>query len=483
MPIIFKYKTPIGLSYAPGTVINGDDGEEGNQGKYGNSIYFSDFDFDNSYNIELALQKIENNYILSSDNFVKIPDERKYKENDLILSSSGKCYRITKQTGETFSNYTYNIEYIGPVVNKAAPKISYVSFTDITDTDNNHKGEVRGVGKGMVSGKDGVLRGKWFRIKLVGTDDSVDHFLTKAISDPNNPATQEERLISELYKSLFYNNDNEPHYRYSLEIRLKNRKLYRRGEFPNTNSHRLDFFKTIRISNLDLHKEIPNSSGDNKSSEESRFLASKEIFISNEMLDRMHPAGNNWGWNVDNSKSIWRRTGIKGDNDTYTTNALKINDEFEFESDSTIDMLISSNAFRYKYSGTRYDNDGNTVLDLKNDSHNRHRDLENLMNLPKYSTGKRKGVDSSADIYLDKTLEENVKALDQICELNKSTNPSAGNSTYFSSIPDVDNLSQKIDDFLFHKDNEFVITIKNLRTNEVSFVEVPFIEERVNVNR
>lgn len=476
MPIIFKYKNPIGLSYAPGTVVNGDDGEQGNQGEYGNSIYFSNFDFDNSYDIELALQKIENNYILSSDNFTKIPDERKYKENDLILSSSGKCYRITKQNSEEFSNYTYNIEYIGPITNKTAPKISYVSFTDITsETDGKHPSEVKCVGKGMIAGKDGVLRGRWFRIKLVGTDDSVDHFMTKSISDPNNPATEEEQLISELYKSLFYNTDNNPHYRYSLEIRLKNRKLYRREGFPNMNSHELDFFKTIRISNLDLHKEIHNFSEDNTQSEESKFLASKEIFISNEMLDRMHPSKNNWSWNVDKSKSIWRRMGIKADDDNYTPSALKFKEGFEFKSDPTIDMLVSSNAFRHKYSGTRYDNDGNTVVD---DSHNNHTVLENLMNLPKYSIGKRKSIDSSADIFLDKTLEENIKVLDQVSEMNKSIYPSAGTSTYFSSMS-ANKLSQEIDDFLFYEDNEFIVTIKNLRTNEVSFVEVPFIEERI----
>lgn len=474
MPIIFKYKTPINLSYAPGTVLNGDNGEQGNQGEYGSSIYFSDFDFDNSYDIELALQKIENNYVLSSDNFSKIPEERKYKENDLILSSSGKCYRLTKRNSEDFSNYTYNIEYIGPVIDKIAPKVSYVLFTDITDTDADHPSEIPCVGEGMIRGSDGILRGKWYKITLVGTDNSVDHFLTTSISDPNNPATEEERLISNLYKSLFYNTDTEPHYRYSLEIRLRNRKTFKNGGYPGRRNPRLDFYKTIKISNLDLHKEVLNSSGDNKNTEESKFIASKEIFISTEMLDRLHPSRNTLSWNVDTSKSMWRGMGLKSDTDTYTKGALKLNDTFKFEADPTINMLVSSNIFRHKNIGTRYDNDGNTVID---GDHSKHTLEENLNNLPKYSIGKLKELDSPADMYLDKTMAEQIDILKMVTDLNDTANPSAGSSTYFSSMT-KDKLSEGIDNFIFSPNNEFIVTIKNLRTNEVSFVEVPFIEER-----
>ena len=98
MPIIFKYKNPINVSYAPGRTNIGEDGELGSIGKAGNALYFTNLELDNSYNIELTLQKIENNIILSSSNFGNTTKIREYKINDLILSSSGKCYKIIQST-------------------------------------------------------------------------------------------------------------------------------------------------------------------------------------------------------------------------------------------------------------------------------------------------------------------------------------------------------------------------------------------------
>ena len=63
MATVFKYKTPVNRNYAPGFVKPGLDGYVGNKGRSGNAVYFVDFDLDNSYDIEMALQKIENNFI------------------------------------------------------------------------------------------------------------------------------------------------------------------------------------------------------------------------------------------------------------------------------------------------------------------------------------------------------------------------------------------------------------------------------------
>ena len=72
MATVFKYKTPVNRNYAPGFVKPGLDGSVGNKGRSGNAVYFVDFDLDNSYDIEMALQKIEHNFILSNDSTKKL---------------------------------------------------------------------------------------------------------------------------------------------------------------------------------------------------------------------------------------------------------------------------------------------------------------------------------------------------------------------------------------------------------------------------
>ena len=132
MPIVFKYKNPINVSYAPGRTNIGEDGELGSMGKAGNALYFTNLELDNSYNIELTLQKIENNIILSSSNIGNITKIREYKINDLILSNSGKCYKIIQSTSESlFKNYKYDIEYIGQFKTKSSVNAIRAVFTKV----------------------------------------------------------------------------------------------------------------------------------------------------------------------------------------------------------------------------------------------------------------------------------------------------------------------------------------------------------------
>lgn len=131
----FRFKKPVNWAYAPGLTKAGVDGSAGNRGTDGNAIYFIDYELNNSYNIELAQQKLENNYTLSG-NSVQISEEREYHSGDLIISDSGSCYRIEKGADPY---YTFSINYIGRI-SKASEsmndaKVTGVGILMLTDTE------------------------------------------------------------------------------------------------------------------------------------------------------------------------------------------------------------------------------------------------------------------------------------------------------------------------------------------------------------
>ena len=132
MATVFKYKTPVSRNYAPGFVKCGLDGSVGSKGRSGNAVYFVDFDLDNSYNIEMALQKIEHNFILANDSIKKL-EGREYGVNDLLLSNSGKCYRIIESSKDSlFNNFKYDIEFLGEIKNNTNNNIKHVRIYDVT---------------------------------------------------------------------------------------------------------------------------------------------------------------------------------------------------------------------------------------------------------------------------------------------------------------------------------------------------------------
>ena len=129
MAITFKYKNHLSLSYAPGISIPGKDGLPGKKGISGNSMYFVDFDLDNSYSIDLALQKIENNKILTNDSNLDI-NSRPYKANDILISNTGNVYKIVNSTGNELKtkNYKFDIKTASQI-DSHAPQPIQESFT------------------------------------------------------------------------------------------------------------------------------------------------------------------------------------------------------------------------------------------------------------------------------------------------------------------------------------------------------------------
>ena len=185
MPIVFKYKNPINVSYAPGRTNIGEDGELGSIGKAGNALYFTNLELDNSYNIELTLQKIENNIILSSSNIGNITKIREYKINDLILSNSGKCYKIIQSTSESlFKNYKYDIEYIGQFKTKSSVNAIRAVFTKVDGVPADYPvPNNAGLVKDTYEDSDYKLRTLSYNVKLYGIEYSPDSFYSKIVDE------------------------------------------------------------------------------------------------------------------------------------------------------------------------------------------------------------------------------------------------------------------------------------------------------------
>jgi hypothetical protein len=133
--IAFRFNKPVNYNYAPGFVTSSKNisGDTGEQGEPGSTIYFTDTELNNSYAVELALQRIENNYILSGASQIAITG-RTYKAGDIIISQGLICYRIVKSNN---TNFKFDIEYLGQLrqpnlIN--GQNVNFIRIYDITNT-------------------------------------------------------------------------------------------------------------------------------------------------------------------------------------------------------------------------------------------------------------------------------------------------------------------------------------------------------------
>lgn len=213
----FKFKKPINWAYAPGLTKAGADGSIGNTGKNGNAVYFIDYELNNSYNVELAQQKLENNFTLSG-NSIQMNENRTYHSGDLIITSNGNCYRIEK--GED-SYYTFNINYLG--------RISY----NKTDTENKVIGLyvyfLKDDNYNFDSGYYGfVPNNRQYLESTPGINGDIYKVKYSVNSNTSSTYLDDIFYINGIWCKFFVitedsSNNNE---KYSVEIRFKNKKTY-----------------------------------------------------------------------------------------------------------------------------------------------------------------------------------------------------------------------------------------------------------------
>ena len=374
MAIIFKYKNPINVSYAPGFVKGGTNGRQGAQGVTGNALYFVDYELDNSYNVELALQRIEKGYVLGSTSMNKIENYRKYKVNDLILTGTGKIYRlIPSTTDSTFKNYKYDFEYLGPIKKKSSPAVLKVVFTDITGKTidgvnyNSIQYSPFPLNRSTTDGSDILyeptsssnstpkekeyfpsdsqiykMRGKWYQIELIGTVSSIDAFYR---TDRNIAAGDPEKkdLIDELIKKI--DTASISPCRYSLQLHLKNTKQYQLDFPPDaeiTTQHStqktnwidyttMNFYKVLEFNRLNMRiddsiKATMTPEQQEEDERVSQYLDEYKtiVYISDYMLDRYHLFDNNLQCTINSDKTMWYKTGLYAEDGIFTASDFSL---------------------------------------------------------------------------------------------------------------------------------------------------------------
>lgn len=446
MAVVFKYKSPISQTYAPGMSRPGAPGPDGIKGKSGNALYFIDFDLDNSYNIEQALQKIDNNKILSinSDDDLKF---RTYQVNDILLSNTGKCYRIKENSSDSlFSNYSYDIEYLGEMNRKTTSPVKFVVIYDFTNAvfykDGSEKGNYSGdiikmygteelscyitnrtekpyTSKFSISNKDYSLIGSWIKIVGYSTEDTTPKFdpINGGISGAKHSFViqlNNNKNISCNSIPVTYNGDviqTSDDGGFSINFKKK-------LEYPNIKT-----FDNLSLSNKDfvnslLYEIIPNNNlkisyeesidyTDEEITLHPEGLIAKDIvrynvnvpecttaYLSDYSMDDVHPSGNNIKCTINNDRTMWFRSGVKAgkqtsDEDTNTPTSLS--PSYDFYKEVYKNSYVDDNDEEIEYS-----------LKIKNDI---------LESLKSYGAGltftpvnlalKEKVVDENGDVVLD----------------------------------------------------------------------------------
>ena len=477
MPIVFKYKNPINVSYAPGRTNIGEDGELGSIGKAGNALYFTNLELDNSYNIELTLQKIENNIILSSSNIGNITKIREYKINDLILSNSGKCYKIIQSTSESlFKNYKYDIEYIGQFKTKSSVNAIRVVFTKVDGASADYPvPNNAGLVKDAYEDSDYKLRTLSYNVKLYGIEYSPDSFYSKIVDD--SEITPEEKDKRDNAIKSITSGEYVP-YRYSIQIRLKNTKQFYNQASPvtveklndtstghdaeNADNMRLSFYKTIEIPNVDLFKDSFYEEGRNDLKE---YCNPTLFTVSDSMLDRLHPSKNNVYCTLNNSKDMWYKTGMHSEDGKFSENDFKFSEEDANKCAETEEKYGNSTVY-IELKDRTYEEDG--VL--------RKVDYNNLISgFPKYTTA---SVDTEhSSLIYKNSISENIES--ELTNPNsklliKDRNNLAGTSLYFTSILDDNDCKREMENFLFSQNTTVYVIAKNLKTKEIVVSEIPY---------
>lgn len=319
MAITFKYRNHLSLSYAPGISIPGKDGLPGKKGISGNSMYFVDFDLDNSYSIDLALQKIENNKILTNDSNIDI-NSRPYKANDILISNTGNVYKIVEAVNNEAKakNYKFDIKFLGKLHHDVENDAIKVVIYDITglvvkDYQNNIKyyparqkccvptnrsetpvsdnDEYKSMNTSV---KDFYMYGTWIKPVLwAGTD----------LTTTSTPL--EKRLKYSLILELNNNKEiigtREPGSTKSIQFNF-NKNL----EFVSPGIAAAD--SSISPNNVIFTHEFLMGLSPNKISH-SKY---KTIYLSDMMMDKYHPSKNNIQCTLndeDPEQLIWYKIG------------------------------------------------------------------------------------------------------------------------------------------------------------------------------
>lgn len=389
MATVFKYKTPVNRNYAPGFVRPGLDGSVGNKGRSGNAVYFVDFDLDNSYNIEMALQKIEHNFILANDSIKKL-EGREYAVNDLLLSNSGKCYRIIESSPDSvFNNFKYDIEFLGAIKNNTDNNIKHVRIYDVTGLRFYSKK----TGK-LIKSYDPRQRSCWVNNRTEKPYSTDFYKLLKDYNDDEDFALYGAWLKMVAVttiddKQVFKNNTGLTGSSYSFSILLNSNKSYALNGFPTEYAGDpielgdesysagkgigLNFKKKLEFPNITVKPEsfftpIPEENVKNKTERDIliEFLfnevtkpgANKKVplcttsYMSDYSMDSYHPFGNNIMCTLSADNSMWYKSGVGARETIDNGRTVYKNIPESLELSENLNELISGGSAQHMRLGT-----------------------------------------------------------------------------------------------------------------------------------
>lgn len=502
MAIVFKYKNATSLSYAPGFTNAGVDGDEGMQGVSGNTVYFVDYDLDNSYSIQLALQRIENNQLLSSTSNKNISD-RPYKENDLLMSKSGNIYQIVLANQTSAQNYKFDIKPLGSLHDaKASLSISKVIIYNITnksitvlDEDNNSHIETYDTVSyspaftnrtnklifDNITKEDKKLYGGWFKIFLVveigiATDDTIEKYFTLT-RELLNEYSFDLSILLNCKKSLQQN---------SIPVEMGTDINALLDPSPKELYQCFDMYKKLEFTNLMVVPKIYDDTFDTLVDREMYFANTYHIkptfpnrllnsfYLSDFAMDKMHPAGNNIRCTLEKDRWIWYKTGIDS-SDTFNLYINPVGDAYVYpyleenatpsrEETKYSKCEMTDIKYFYNMVGTKTAVPSNISTNI----------------FPKYAIGRslteHTGVEAQ-DILNDLDAKNTNLIQRSQRYIGKSNilakNPRAGDSAYFSSMPG-ELVADEIAKYLRNtSNNKYILTIKNKKTKEISTAEIP----------
>lgn len=349
MAVVFKYKNPVSRNYAPGFVKCGLDGSVGNKGRSGNAVYFVDFDLDNSYDIEMALQKIENNYVLANDS-IKQLEGREYMVNDLLLSNSGKCYRIIEASEDSvFNNFKYDIEFLGAIKNNTDNNMKHVRIYDVTGlrfyskktgkliksyeprqlscwvnnrTEKPYTTDFYSLMQYHNDDEDFALYGAWLKMVAVTSTDDHQKFTNK---DGLTGSSYSFSILLNANKSYAlegfpceYSSDpivigTEKHSE-GTGVSLNFKKKL---EFPNITVKTESFFLPRQDKTAQLIKEELLFNEVTKPGAKMKRPTCTTSYMSDYSMDSYHPFGNNIMCTLSTDRDMWYKSGMKAR--SYTT--------------------------------------------------------------------------------------------------------------------------------------------------------------------
>lgn len=501
MGYTFRYKEARNFTYAPGFVGTGADGNAGKQGDNGTSLYFSEFDLNNSYDIELALQKIENNYVLSRTGETFLTN-RVYKANDILLSENGNFYRIVESSNTSlFKNFKFDIEYMGKIAGNTITNVYQMYMFDITGThfitnddlpenqfrelryfnpitrscvptNRSEKSATRIESSGddgfavldKITNEDFNLYGSWIKLLGLTLEDYTSLYTRKTTTNEYGETNTEAGLVGE---------------KYSFRIDLKNTKYLDGKSLPNSDYSektggmntkdgpvKYDMYVPLEFNDIatvqsakpgwlfsdarmklfrDIYPDEDYVVSKTKTSD-----CAKPIYLSDYSMDMVHPSGNNIKCTMNNDQTFWYKSGVNAAyaknmhiGGIHIPNNLKLGPEsYIFYNEDDPDDVLKRNITICRNTINRFTS-GN-VFECTDDQGDDSVDLALTINkYPTYAVGL--GV-CDIDIYNQYTQSviENAYEDCDIVQLSRSEiglNARSGDSCYFSGMyihPSID---------------------------------------------